>query len=348
MAVYNGEKHLQKAVDSILNQTFKDFEFIIVNDGSTDSTPQLLASYAQKDHRIALIDNEKNLKLIRSLNRGLEHARGKYIARMDADDISLPTRFEKQVAFLDSHLEVGLIGAFPYNIKDSGKIIRLRTMPITDVEIRWQHLFGNAFCHSSVMFRRKLLQKTGLYDLQALHAEDYDLFSKMGLHSGFQNLPEPLVHYRVTEASISFIHRDEQLINAGIIALREISRIVGKQFLDQDQVNTVRYWYRMRPDKIHREDFNLSFRLLQLYKSFATRYKGSPGLKAVRSSLGTRLAFVWLHTLSISTNHLRLLWKLLFFSPLSLWKVISADIISKHGFAKKIDAAIKNITAPGK
>ncbi len=109
MSVYNGEKYLREAIDSILNQTFKDFEFLIIDDGSTDSSADIIRSYT--DFRIRLIQNEKNIGLTRSLNKGLKLAKGEYIARMDVDDISLPIRFEKQVSFLDKYEDVKLVGS---------------------------------------------------------------------------------------------------------------------------------------------------------------------------------------------------------------------------------------------
>jgi len=108
MPVYNGEKYLRESIDSILNQTYTDYEFIIVNDGSNDKTEEIILSY--NDNRIRYIKNEKNLQIVKSLNRGIELAKGRYIARMDADDISLPRRFEKQITFMENNLEIGVCG----------------------------------------------------------------------------------------------------------------------------------------------------------------------------------------------------------------------------------------------
>ncbi len=124
MSVYNGDKYLREAIESILNQTFTDFEFIIVNDGSTDNSLEIIESY--DDERIKTINNKKNIGLTKSLNKALKFAKGKYIARQDADDVSLPNRFEKQVEYLDSHPEVALVGTSVYLIDENGKIIGKR------------------------------------------------------------------------------------------------------------------------------------------------------------------------------------------------------------------------------
>ena len=121
MPVYNGEKYLRPAIESILNQTFSDFEFLIINDGSTDNSESIILSY--KDERIRYVKNENNLKLIKTLNKGIDLARGKYIARMDADDISLPTRLEREIEYMESHPECGLVSVFPYVMSESGKIL---------------------------------------------------------------------------------------------------------------------------------------------------------------------------------------------------------------------------------
>ena len=121
MSVYNGEKYLQEAIDSILEQTFKDFEFLIINDGSTDKTGEILESY--HDLRIKIINNEKNIGLTKSLNKGLKLARGEYIARQDADDISMPERLEKEVEFLETHQDYAVVGAFAKIINKNSEIL---------------------------------------------------------------------------------------------------------------------------------------------------------------------------------------------------------------------------------
>ena len=155
MPVYNGEIYLAEAIESILNQTFADFEFLIIDDGSTDNTWGILSSY--NDNRIRLTRNPKNVGLIESLNNALTLAIGHYIARIDADDISLPKRLEKQKEFLDKNLEIALVGSWVEIIDRQGKRIGYQKFLWDDSLIRWQLLFKTTFAHSAIMARRDVL-----------------------------------------------------------------------------------------------------------------------------------------------------------------------------------------------
>lgn len=205
MAVYNGERFLSEAVESILAQTFRDFEFLIINDGSTDRTRYILASY--NDPRIRIVDNEQNIGLTKSLNRGLALARGEYIARQDADDRSHSSRLEKQVSFMDEHPNVVLLGTQAVTIDESG--IRFRNKPMMNkatsaLAIRWQLLFDSAFIHTSVMFRRRVIYDLlGGYDENLNKNQDMELWCRVAGKHEVANLPEILVEYRYTVDSIS-------------------------------------------------------------------------------------------------------------------------------------------------
>ena len=132
MSVYNGEKYLREAIESILNQTFTDFEFLIVNDGSTDSSLEIILSYP--DERIRVIRNDRNIGLTKSLNKALQQAKGEYIARQDADDISLQNRFEEQLIYLEKHPEVALLGTSAYKIDERGEILAKVIVPTEEDE----------------------------------------------------------------------------------------------------------------------------------------------------------------------------------------------------------------------
>lgn len=201
MSVYNGERYLQEAVESILNQSFTDFEFIIIDDGSTDGTWDILTGY--NDPRIVLLCNEQNIGLTRSLNRGLAVARGEYIARMDADDVSLPERLAVQVAFLEEHPDVGLVGSPPFVVDAQGGIKHVEPVPIDDLEIKWLLLFHNTFAHSSVMFRRNVLNAVGPYSAEKIVAQDYDLWVRIARNFTVTNIPLPLIHWRSRPTGIS-------------------------------------------------------------------------------------------------------------------------------------------------
>ncbi|NIO15991.1 MAG: glycosyltransferase [Deltaproteobacteria bacterium] len=201
MSVYNGERYLREAVESILNQTFEDFLFFIVNDGSTDGTGSILQGY--RDRRIRVVENEMNLGLTRSLNRGIEMIRSEYVARMDADDIALPERLEKEVDFLDRHRNIGLVGTYYLRIDEKGNVVD-EERPISDtVELREKLLEGNRFAHGSVMFRKECVEKVGYYREAFQASQDYDLWLRIAEYYDMANIPEFLYKWRLNVESIS-------------------------------------------------------------------------------------------------------------------------------------------------
>jgi len=201
MPVYNGDQYLKEAIDSILGQTFKDFEFLIINDGSTDKSIEIIESY--NDKRIKLIHNEKNMGLIYTLNKGLELAKGKYIARMDADDISLPPRLQKQVDFMDKNKDVGVCGTWIKTFGDN-IISRKNKVPSDNEEIGIALLFNCVIMHPTVIMRKSLLDKYNLrYDEKHKDAEDYGLWVRCIHNFKLANIPEVLLNYRVLNTSIT-------------------------------------------------------------------------------------------------------------------------------------------------
>jgi glycosyltransferase involved in cell wall biosynthesis len=205
MPVYNGEQYLRPAIDSILEQTFTDFEFIIINDGSTDSTEQIILSYS--DQRIRYIRNEKNLKLIATLNKGLDLCTGKYIARMDADDISAPERFATQVKFMEANPEYGLCGT---DIEVMGGIQSWVQIGDNDF-IRFCLLFHNPFCHPTVFMRTSIIRENKIYyPAEYIHAEEYMLWPQILDHAKCINLEERLLKYRFHDGQVSSVFRKDQ------------------------------------------------------------------------------------------------------------------------------------------
>jgi glycosyltransferase involved in cell wall biosynthesis len=195
MAVYNGERYLREAMESVLCQTFRDFQFLIINDGSTDNTRDLILSY--KDARIVLVDSEHNVGQTQSLNRGLELATGELIARQDADDISESERLARQVAFLDRHPEVALLGTCYKEIDIHGSVIAQRKLPCDTTDIRWSLLFFCPFVHTSVMLRKSVVsEQIGLYNEALAYSQDYELWHRIARQFAIANLPEPLVRLR--------------------------------------------------------------------------------------------------------------------------------------------------------
>jgi glycosyltransferase involved in cell wall biosynthesis len=201
MPVYNAETHLTQAIDSILNQSFRDFEFVVIDDGSTDTSQAILKAIADRDRRL-VIYTQPNRGLIASLNEGWKIARGTYIARMDADDISLPRRLEKQVAYLDRNRDVGIVGTWIQDIGRSGEAGPVWPLPTSPGTIPWFLMFGNCMAHPSVMMRREVVAKLG-YRTAAIHVEDYDLWMRASAVTRLANIPEVLLKYRVLSHSVS-------------------------------------------------------------------------------------------------------------------------------------------------
>ena len=229
MSVYNGEQFLQDSIGSILDQTFGNFEFLIINDASTDNSRNVILSY--KDPRIRLIDNNSNLGLTKSLNKGIELSCGEYIARMDCDDISLPTRLEKQVNFMDDHENILICGTWGETFGLKKEIWKL---PTVHEEIKVHLYFNNVFIHSSVMLRKNLLNEYKLkYNPEFRYTQDYELWTRCAKVGRLANLPEVLVRYRVSNQQIGCRHKNQQTDLADSIRICELKNL-GADFSDED------------------------------------------------------------------------------------------------------------------
>lgn len=205
LPVYNCELYIKEAIDSILNQTFSDFELLIIDDASTDKTLEIIKSFT--DSRIVIKEKPKNLGYTDSLNYGLTIAKGEYIARMDGDDYSFPNRFEKQVTYLDSHPEAVLCGA-NYAIIDSEITTQL---PQNNDEIQIQFIRNNCIAHPVVMLRNSVLKANNIcYDVNKEPAEDFDLWVRLLNYGKLHNLPEVLLKYRVHQKQVSNLQSEKQ------------------------------------------------------------------------------------------------------------------------------------------
>lgn len=204
MPAYNAERYIEEAIESILKQTFRDFEFIIIDDCSSDRTWEIIQSFAQKDARIVALRNEKNMRISLTLNKGIEMARGTYIARMDADDWSYPYRLEKQVVFMDAHPEVGVSGGSMEVCDANMRRIGERRYNLTDSDIRRKLFRYSPFSHPLAVFRTSILRENAfVYGPSLAIAEDYDLYFRIGTVSSFGNLPDILIKYRMIGSGIS-------------------------------------------------------------------------------------------------------------------------------------------------
>jgi len=210
MPVYNADKYLPLAIESILNQTYSNFELIIIDDGSTDSTFQIISKAAGRDKRIIVFRNKTNLGICKSLNKGLELAKGKYVARMDADDWSYPARLEKQLSFLKDHPGTVICGSAIEICDNRLKVKNKRYYPISDKEIRKKILKINPFAHPATMYQRAVAVKAGGYNEKLFTVEDYDLYFRLGNLGKFANLSDTLLKLRIKYDSISCTNATRQ------------------------------------------------------------------------------------------------------------------------------------------
>lgn len=292
MSVYNGEKYLKEAVDSILNQTFTDFEFLITNDASTDKSMEILRSY--NDSRIKIVSNEKNLGLTKSLNKGLSLAKGEYIARMDADDISDPYRLEKQVYFLDMHPEIGILGT-QYRLFDSNsRNSKIMVVPTCDVQIRWNLLFKCTFAHPTVMIRKNVLLVNKLkYDEAFFVAEDYELWTRLLKYTRGANLKECLLQYRIHSTNASVEHRKKQFENRDIISSREIQNQFKGSIKNNEDFNYLQYIFfgnRKLLSSLCQQRVDLIEKYLDMLDEFIYLHQNESDLKALKNQEALKIA----------------------------------------------------------
>lgn len=220
MPVFNGEKYLGEAIESILNQTFSDFELLIINDGSTDTSVEIINSY--NDPRIRLVQNEENLGLIATLNKGMDLACGEYIARMDCDDVSLPKRLDKQVTYMDKHPNVGVCGTW----------FRWIDGPLHNKTVCWQTDYETIKCglmfvamigHPTALMRTKIFRQHKLYyDFSYIHAEDFELWSRAWRYCELSNIGETLYLYRAHSDQVSQRCSPEQIRSADKIRMNQL------------------------------------------------------------------------------------------------------------------------------
>ncbi|MEO5377937.1 MAG: glycosyltransferase [Magnetococcus sp. DMHC-6] len=243
-SVFNGAVYLDAAIASILAQSFTNFEFILIDDASTDATPHMLAKWARRDARIVLVRNDSNMGLTRSLNKGLLLARGEWIARQDADDISMPQRLEKQLAFLANHPEVGILGTGIIVIDNQGnKEQKSYINPTNHTAICWRLLSDNPFFHTSVIFRRELVLECP-YDITWRFGQDFDLWRRLLQRTKGANLPKPLVYYRCHTDRVSIIHGQQQQHISLQIAQQQCTQLLPNLSLSMQEILAIRMFIR--------------------------------------------------------------------------------------------------------
>ena len=261
MSVHNGMPFVRHAVDSILQQSFDRFEFIIVDDASSDETPEFLRSL--RDSRVQVVSLAENIGLTAALNRGLGIAQGELIARQDADDYSDPRRLENQVASMQSHASCALVGTQARLIDQEGRSLGKKSFPLGHDGIRFAHLFDNAFAHSGVMFRSAAVKDFGGYDEDWSASQDYELWSRLSNRFPVANLADRLVTIRVREGSITKTHARTDLIRR--VQAAHYERLFGEPAseADLDLIALVRS--RVVPERL-REFLGLLTELVECYE----------------------------------------------------------------------------------
>lgn len=232
MSVYNGEKFLRTAIDSVLAQTFRDWELIVVDDASTDSTPEILSEY--RDPRIQVLRNETNRKQAVCSNRGIAAASGRYIARLDADDVALPDRLAEQVAYLETHPDVILVASAAYFIDETGSRIGLQSGGLDDCALKFRFAVLNPLIHSTVVFRAEAARQANGYDEDPQYwvAEDLEFLLRIAFRGKAYVLSQPLAEYRVHPSSVSAKHRKEQQAQGELIVRAMLRRELGLEVDD--------------------------------------------------------------------------------------------------------------------
>ena len=225
LSVYNGDHFLREAIDSVLRQTWEDFELLVVNDGSTDGTAAILEAY--KDPRVHIVTNASNIGVASSLNRGLVIARGEYVVRIDADDVALPQRLAEQVPDLDDHPDVGLVASATDFIDKESTKIGIEDFALSPEQLDHLLTFSNWIVNCSVTFRRELILGIGGDDESLKWAPDYDLWVRVSRRAKIAKLDKILAQYRVTETNVSSRFKDEQTACAKKIFLKNLQNLMG-------------------------------------------------------------------------------------------------------------------------
>jgi glycosyltransferase involved in cell wall biosynthesis len=227
MPTYNGERFLRPAIDSILNQTFPDFELIVIDDGSTDNTRRILADLKEKDARLVVLTNERNLGIAGATNKGFDLARGQYVALQDHDDISLPHRFQTQVDFLNSHPDMALVSSAATLIDENGSTQGDFPQPCEEIDLKWELLWSCPIHHTAVMMRRSAIIDVGGYpnDPALRFAEAWEPLAHIATRYRIANLPDRLVLWRRHSAAASIKHRQQALAACEATVLRNIDRL---------------------------------------------------------------------------------------------------------------------------
>ncbi len=291
MPVYNSEKYLNEAIESILRQSYTDFEFLIIDDCSTDNSPSIIQSY--RDPRIRYIHNDGNQGVAYSLNRGLALAQGEYIARMDADDISLPEKFKHQVSFLDQHPAVGVLGTAVCLMDASGKKRDKLSFPTEHISLYWRLcFFENPIIHPTVMMRKDVVDRAGGYLVEMTNSEDYDLWCRLSGFTHLANLPDVHLHLRKHSENVSSKkwtdQKQKSIQNSQRLLLKHLKEDISFQQLERAAQAV---WL---PAQAHAQDF---LELIQIKYQLANTFCLSPEISVKEKIMVLRSALKEINSL---------------------------------------------------
>ena len=267
MPVYNGVQFLNQSIESILNQTFDNFEFMIIDDGSTDQSLDLIRKY--DDSRINLIINNENLGQCATMNHGIRLATGQYIARIDQDDISLPRRLEMQAQYFLNHPEVGVLGCHAKIVDKNLKTVLLKSRPTTNNENKWRLLYSTSVMHPSAMFRKSIIDKYGGYNQKFSPAEDYELWSRLSQHTEIHQLSDYLILRRLHENSTSSLNRSVQYDSTNQIRNININRLFSNN-IDSNKFEDLVNYLSGRYENSKTWWINVSRDIIQMYIVYCT------------------------------------------------------------------------------
>lgn len=346
LPVYNADKFLAEAIQSVLAQTYQYFELIIIDDGSSDLSWEIGSQFAQIDSRIRLFQHADNQGLVATLNHGLDIAEGKYIARMDADDICLPTRFEKQVEYLQAHPEIGVLGCDIHYMDENGILTLLPDNSFHgDLEIRWNLFFINPFNHPTVMMRKSIIDRHSLrYDPHALHIEDYEYWGRFLKFSKGENLDEVLLHYRLHDESISSFQGLEQARRAVQIGTEIIKLHLPNISASSREIKDwLGITWRIKPLE-RRSQTRFVLTHLKIWDAFQRKHKNNPGFSALRRDVVAWVAIMFLYPI-FPPGWIKALWKLT--SIEWRWPIFMVSKLPSINTDKKILTSRMEIIEPG-
>ncbi len=284
MSVHNGLPYVADAIRSILGQTFKNFEFLIIDDASTDGTAELLR--AEVDPRIRVISLTENIGLTAALNRGLKEAHGEFIARQDADDLSAPRRLEYQAAFLKTNPACAAVGSQAWLMDGQGRSLGRKNFPLSYRGIAFGHLFDNALAHSAVMVRRSVVHDG--YDETFTASQDYELWSRLAERHALANLPQRLVTLRVLNSSITRTHKRPELIRR--IQTEHYQRLFARPASEADLDLIALFRTRVTPERL-REFRGLLDELCASYEMAWPGVTGSGDFRRTLAMLHERIGY---------------------------------------------------------